>query len=220
MTSEASDLIYRRLAILQLAYSRPLKRLHTDGAQEQYNEKLKNLSEHQGTIKSNKAPHSSAKKRLRRATNMYSVISREIRAESGTRTTQRKQILVVCCPRRHRQGKLSADETKQSFHHRYTPKCSYMGSKQTPRKDHTTLCLLGRPAGQSTFQKTRRSQRTEQKRQIPYVVWITTTTRYTKETRNITKIRISEFVLVVNEIKQNERNETAKQHEKDNGGAA
>ena len=58
--ASASDVILRALARLQLACETKVKRLHTDGAQEQYNDKLKKFLEEQGTIKSTTAPHSSS----------------------------------------------------------------------------------------------------------------------------------------------------------------
>ena len=56
----ASDVILRALARLKLACETKFKRLHTDGAQEQYNDKLKKFLEDQGTTNSTTAPHSSS----------------------------------------------------------------------------------------------------------------------------------------------------------------
>lgn len=57
---KAADVIHKALARLQLACSRPVKRLHSDGANEQYRGKLKDFLYKQGTAKSTTAPNSSS----------------------------------------------------------------------------------------------------------------------------------------------------------------
>ena len=58
--SEAAEVIHKALAKLQLACARPVKRLHSDGAQEQYCGRLKDFLDRQGKIKSTTAPFSSS----------------------------------------------------------------------------------------------------------------------------------------------------------------
>lgn len=58
--SDASDVILKTLELLQLAFNKKVQKLHTDGAQEQFNDKLKHFLEDKGTVKSTTAPNSSS----------------------------------------------------------------------------------------------------------------------------------------------------------------
>lgn len=56
---EATKVIHKAIARLQLSCARPVKRLHSDGAHEQYCGKLKEFLDNQGNIKSTTAPNNS-----------------------------------------------------------------------------------------------------------------------------------------------------------------
>lgn len=58
--NEAADVIHKSIARIQLACSRPVKRMHCDGDNEQYCGKLNVFLEKQGIVKFTKAPNSSS----------------------------------------------------------------------------------------------------------------------------------------------------------------